>query len=57
MRKETIICLIIIIAIVGLDIMTQKYTKETTKQITTTMESLKGEILAEDKEKIEERTT
>ena len=56
MRKETIICLIIIIAIVGLDIMTQKYTKETTKQITTTMESLKGEILAEDKEKIEERT-
>ena len=56
MRKETIICLIIIIAIVGLDIMTQKYTKETTKQITTTMESIKGEILAEDKEKIEERT-
>ncbi len=56
MRKEIIICLIIIIVIVGLDITTQKYTKETTKQITTTMESLKGEILAENKEKIEERT-
>lgn len=55
MYKEVVICIIIIIVIVSLDIFTQKYTRSTTSDITQIFSDLKGEILKEDKDKIDEK--
>ena len=55
MYKEVVICIIIVIAIISLDIFTQKYTKSTTSEITQIFADLKGEMLKEDKNKIDEK--
>ena len=52
MFKETVICIIIIITIFSLDIFTQKYTEDTTKDITKLFLDLKDEILKENKDEI-----
>ena len=44
MYKETIICIFIIILIIGLDIITQNYTKKSTIEITDCLSELKDEI-------------
>lgn len=58
MYKETIICIFIIILIIGLDIITQSYTKKSTIEITDCLSKLKDEIENENLEnaklKIEE---
>ena len=58
MYKETIICIFIIILIIGLDIITQNYTKKSTIEITDCLSELKDEIENENLEnaklKIEE---
>ena len=55
MFKETVICIIIIVAIFSLDIFTQNYTKNATVEITEIFTSLKGEILKEDKSQIKDK--
>lgn len=55
MFKETVICIIIIIAIFSLDIFTQEYTKNTMNEIVKVLVDLKDEILKEDKKEIEIR--
>lgn len=55
MFKETVICIIIVVAIVSLDIFTQGYTQRTTSEITQIFADLKGEILKEDKTQIENK--
>ena len=55
MYKEVVICIAIIIIIVSLDIVTQKYTQKTTSEITQILADLKTEILNEDKNKIDEK--
>lgn len=52
MFKEIVICVIIVVAIVSLDIFTQRYTKKTTFEINQMFSSLREEILKEDKMKI-----
>ena len=58
MYKEIIICIFIIILIIGLDIVTQNYTKKSTIEITECLSELKNEIENENLEnaklKIEE---
>lgn len=58
MYKETIICIFIITLIIGLDIITQNYTKKSTIEITDCLSKLKDEIENENLEnaklKIEE---
>ena len=58
MYKEIIICIFIIILIIGLDIVTQNYTKKSTIEITECLSELKSEIENENLEnaklKIEE---
>ena len=44
MYKESIICIFIIILIIGLDIITQNYTKKSTIEITDCLSKLKDEI-------------
>ena len=51
--KETIICIVIIVVIFSLDIFTQKYTKNTTNEITEIFSELKQLALREDKEQME----
>lgn len=53
MVKETVICVIIIVVIFGLEMFTQNFTKETVSEITETMSSLKESILKTDKEKMQ----
>lgn len=53
MLKEIVLSIIIIVVIFGLDIFTQGYTKNSTKEMTEMMANLKATILNEDKEKIE----
>ena len=55
MFKETVICIIIVVAIVSLDIFIQGYTQGTTSEITQIFTDLKGEILKEDKTQIENK--
>ena len=55
MYKEVVICIAIIIIIVSLDIVTQKYTQKTTSEITQILADLKTEMLNEDKNKIDEK--
>lgn len=52
MLKETIICIIIVIAIFSLDIFTQGYTETTTQEITSMMSELRDTILNKELEKI-----
>lgn len=54
MLKETIICIIIVIAIFSLDIFTQGYTENTTSEITNMMVELRDTILNEETGKITE---
>ena len=55
MYKEVVICIVVIIVIVSLDIFTQKYTRNTTSEITQIFSDLKGDMLNEDKNKIDEK--
>ena len=55
MYKEVIICIIIVVTIISLDIFTQKYTKNTTSEITQVFADLKSDMLKEDKDKIDEK--
>ena len=55
MFKETVICIIIVVAIVSLDIFTQKYTQSATYEITQIFTDLKGDILKEDKAQIDSK--
>ena len=55
MYKEVVICIVVIVVIVSLDIFTQKYTRNTTSDITQIFADLKGDILKEDKDKIDEK--
>ena len=55
MYKEVVICIIIVVAIISLDIFTQKYTQKTTSEITQIFSDLKGDMLNEDKDKIGEK--
>ena len=55
MYKEVVICIIIVVAIISLDIFTQKYTQKTTSEITQIFSDLKGNMLNEDKDKIGEK--
>ena len=52
MLKETIICIIIIVTIFGLDIFTQHYTEKTVSDITELLSELKMEILQDNKGEI-----
>lgn len=54
MFKETIICIIIIVTILSLDIMTQKYTKNVTNEITKMLENLEQKITQNNSENIQE---
>lgn len=51
MRKETVICIIIVIAIIIGNIITQKYTKQSVESLSNNLESLKTEMI----NKIEEK--
>ena len=55
MYKEVVICIVVIVVIVSLDIFTQKYTRNTTSDITQIFADLKGDMLKEDKDKIDEK--
>lgn len=55
MFKETLICVTVVVAIVLLDVFTQKYTQMTTAEITHIFADLKEEILTEDGNKIDEK--
>lgn len=55
MFKETVICIIIVVAIVSLDIFTQKYTQSATSEITQIFTDLKGDILKKDKAQIDSK--
>lgn len=53
MLKEIVLSISIVVVIFALDIFTQGYTKNSTKEMTEMMADLKASILNEDKEKIE----
>ena len=53
MYKEIIIIIVVIALVIGLDIITNNYTKETVKLITEELNFLKEYILEENKEKAE----
>lgn len=55
MYKELIIIIVVILLIVGLDIITNRYTKETIEILSKDLNILKEYILDEDKEKSEEQ--
>lgn len=55
MHKELIIIIVVILLVVGLDIITNKYTKETLEILSKDLNILKEYILDEDKEKAEEQ--
>ena len=55
MYKEVVICIVVIVVIVSLDVFTQKYTRNTTSDITQIFADLKGDMLKEDKDKIDEK--
>ena len=55
MYKELIIIIVVIILIVGLDIITNKYTKETLQILFGDLKILREYILDEDKQKAEEQ--
>ena len=55
MYKELIIIIVVILLIVGLDIITNRYTKETIEILSKDLNILKEYILDEDKIKSEEQ--
>ena len=54
MFKETVICIIIVIAIFSLDMFTQNYTNHAVADISDRFSSLRGNILKEDKDQMDE---
>ena len=52
MIKETVICIIIVIGIIGLEIFTQNFTKKTVKEITESFSKIENEIVKQDIEQI-----
>lgn len=55
MYKEIIIIVVVISLIVGLDIITNNYTKQSLEMITNELNILRQHILSEDKQKAEEQ--
>ena len=55
MYKEVVICIVVIVTIVLLDAVTQKYTRNTTSDITQIFSDLKGNMLEEDKKEIDKK--
>ena len=55
MYKEVVICIVVIVTIVSLDAVTQKYTRNTTSDITQIFSDLKGNMLEEDKNEIDKK--
>lgn len=53
MVKETVICIVIIISIFALDLFTQNFTKNTVSEVTAIFADLKGDILKDDKNQID----
>lgn len=56
MLKEAVICIVIIIGIVGLEIYTQNFTKESVNEITSIFSKIKENIKKQDKEQINNET-
>ena len=52
MIKETVICIIIVIGIIGLEQFTQNFTKKTVKEITESFSKIENEIVKQDIEQI-----
>ena len=52
MIKETVICIIIVIGIMGLEQFTQNFTKKTVKEITESFSKIENEIVKQDIEQI-----
>ena len=52
MLKETIICVIIVISIIGLEIFTQNFTEKTVREITEIFEKIEKNISKQDIEEI-----
>ena len=57
MLKETVICIIIVVAIFSLDMFTQNYTNKITKDITKIFAELKELAIEENKDKIDKKIT
>ena len=55
MYKELMIIIVVVFLVIGLDIVTNKYTKETLKILSSDLNILREYILYEDKEKSEEQ--
>lgn len=55
MYKEVVICIVVIVTIVLLNAVTQKYTRNTTSDITQIFSDLKGNMLEEDKNEIDKK--
>ena len=51
MFRETVICIVIIISIVGLDLFTQNFTKQSVDLITNELSEIKQDMISGDKEK------
>lgn len=54
MLKEMVICIIIIVSIIGLELFTQNFTKETVNEITSRFISIEANISKQNKERIKE---
>ena len=54
MFKETVICIIIVVAIFSLDMFTQNYTNHAVADISDRFSSLRENILKEDKDQMDE---
>ena len=52
MIKETVICIIIVIGIIGLELFTQNFTGKTVKEITESFSKIENEIVKQDIEQI-----
>lgn len=52
MIKETVICIIIVIGIIGLELFTQNFTGKTVKKITESFSKIENEIVKQDIEQI-----
>ena len=52
MIKETVICIIIVIGIIGLELLTQNFTEKTVKEIRETFSKIENEIVKQNIEQI-----
>lgn len=52
MIKETVICIIIVIGIIGLELLTQNFTEKTVKEITGSFSKIENEIMKQNIEQI-----